>query len=577
MPSFEETLARMKGLYTYGKELNESDNMKPYTLEEHKTAANGTTYGIIRECNKYYIKTAKKGLETVAESYDYIGGFCNKANNEYTSYAKAKDALDSKLFSIRESVDGEVNKNTDNFVSTVFMTEGTEKMRDEIARQRQIMHNAAMIMNESCEIGAARKDDVVKFDGANPEAEKGKKGDEGGKKVSADPAYAGSKTSGVKKNVGPFNQKPSKAADQLSENANGYDEDFGTNGLNKGRDPKSIGWDMEGQSKVNEGEENDWGSEGLPATPGVGEACPKCGKNPCICETDDDDADVDTLGGEDLNTDVDTASDVDVDSDADDIDMGIDDSEEGSDLDADLDSDVEGGEDADSLDDDSLESSEDDDLKAQIADLQAQIDALKEKANFFDDDDDVSADEDMEDDGEDEDEFDFESDDEDDLDADLDSDEDEVDLDSDEDDLDVDSDSDAEGFSEDDLDSDLDSDDDDFDSDEDEEGNISECGDFNNDLYESKKVKMNSIIESVVSSILKEDELHVFGKHPGYRKKPMELPSTGEDKNQWGRDWNDESVHNEEPFGEKIGDGSPFNQLVDAVTKDVMNKISSLK
>ena len=91
--------------------------------------------------------------------------------------------------------------------------------------------------------------------------------------------------------------------------------------------------------------------------------------------------------------------------------------------------------------------------------------------------------------------------------------------------------------------------------------------------FESKKRFMNSIVESVVKSILKEDELHDFGKHPGYRKKPMDLPPTGEDKNEHGEDWNDESVHSEEPFGKQIGDSSPFNQLVDAVTQDVMYQL----
>ena len=91
---------------------------------------------------------------------------------------------------------------------------------------------------------------------------------------------------------------------------------------------------------------------------------------------------------------------------------------------------------------------------------------------------------------------------------------------------------------------------------------------------ESKRSYMNYIVESVVNNILNEDELHVWGKHPGYRKKPMNLPATGEDKNQWGEDWNDDSVYSEEPFGNKIGDGSPYNILVDAITKDVMSQLS---
>jgi hypothetical protein len=71
---------------------------------------------------------------------------------------------------------------------------------------------------------------------------------------------------------------------------------------------------------------------------------------------------------------------------------------------------------------------------------------------------------------------------------------------------------------------------------------------------------------------MKEDKLNVFGKHPGYRKKPMNLPPTGEDKNQWGRDWNDESVYSEEPFGTKIGSSAPFD-IVQNVTDSIMEQI----
>ena len=67
MSSFEETLARMRGLYTYGKELNEGNDLKTHTLEYHAIAADGKSYGIIKECNKYYIKSAPKDKEMVAE------------------------------------------------------------------------------------------------------------------------------------------------------------------------------------------------------------------------------------------------------------------------------------------------------------------------------------------------------------------------------------------------------------------------------------------------------------------------------------------------------------------------------
>jgi hypothetical protein len=97
------------------------------------------------------------------------------------------------------------------------------------------------------------------------------------------------------------------------------------------------------------------------------------------------------------------------------------------------------------------------------------------------------------------------------------------------------------------------------------------------DLYEAKAAKLNSIVESVVNDILNEDELHVFGDHPGYRKKPMTLPQTGEDKFQVNRDWNDESVHSEEPFGKGKGDSTPFDQLVAQITDSVMKQISENK
>jgi hypothetical protein len=106
------------------------------------------------------------------------------------------------------------------------------------------------------------------------------------------------------------------------------------------------------------------------------------------------------------------------------------------------------------------------------------------------------------------------------------------------------------------------------------EDETEESYDEEESLMEMKRRYMSSIVESVTRDFINENELNVFGKHPGYRKKPMELPTTGEDENQWGRDWNDESVYSEEPFGTKIGDSAPFNILVDTITKDVMTQLS---
>ena len=615
MPSFNETLERMKSLYTYGKEMNESKNLKTHTLEHRAVAADGITYGIIRENSKYYIKSAPKGKETIAEAYDYLGGFCNKGNYEYTSYANALKQFELKMASINEAHDQKVNIESLNpFRAHEVLREATDAMRDEIARQRQIMYNAAMLMNESTEIGAARKDDVVKFDGKNPEAETGKKGDEGNTKATAEPEYKGSKTNGVQKKVGPFDQAAKASKDQLKEDAgdigdaplHSNTENWGTEGIGKGRDPKQVGWEMDGQKTVNE-EEEDWASKGLPSSPGVGEADTDHNNDPFnkgLNEEDefDDNAgdveggdepmdgemnvtdveggeeepmgdDLGAEGGEDLATDTD-------------FDAGVGDDEGAEDFTGE-----EGEFDDEPIDDemgdepmDEPEMGGDEDLRAQIEDLQAQLDALRAQLEGEEPMDGEMGDDDLA--GE---EPDFEGDAEN-----LGGDEDfGTDL-SGEGDDEFGADLSGEGSG--DFEGDFNNvDDDEFGGEGDLEGgdelggedtlgddeDLDECG-MGGDMQmpqqpmmESKKKIMNRIVESVVKKMLNEDELHVFGKHPGYRKKPMELPTTGEDKNQWGEDWNDESVHSEEPFGSKIGDGDPFNTLVNAITKDVMYQLKA--
>lgn len=535
MGSFENTLDRMKALYTYGKDINESKKINSYSLEHKATAADGITYGIIRECNKYYIKKAQPGKEAIAESYQYLGGFCNKGNYEYDSYNKALKNFELKLASINEANNGNVVISTlDPFKKGEFIVEGTERMKDVIARQRQIMHNVSMIMNESSTIGASRKDDVVKYDGKNPEAETGKRGDEGMTTATAKPDYAGSKTNGVDKKVDPFNENPGKCEDQLKESCDCGEEncscDWGSEGIGKGRDPKQVGWDMEGQTVVNE-EEQDWASAGLPSTPGVGEADTDHNNDPFNKTVNE---------GEEF----DVEDDVEVDATADeteDEDFGSEDFDV-EDYESEEDADVVDTDDID-LGDEEMPEDSDGDIMARIAELEAELEALKAQVNGDD-------------------EFDAEGEDFDDesgMDIDIDTAEADDDVSEFEADFDTVDDSEFEG--------------------EDLEGEgeesfeeMDECGDMS--LMEAKRAYMNHIVESVVANMINEDELHVFGKHPGYQKKPMELPTTGEDNNQWGEDWNDDSVYSEEPFGTKIGDSAPFNKLVDTITKDVLTKIS---
>ena len=98
-------LDRMKSLINYGKveENTQSGAIIP-RVEYSQKAADGKTYGIIRECNKFYIKVApKKDTEVLAEDFDYIGGINNRRENEYATYAKASKQFDLKMMSINEA------------------------------------------------------------------------------------------------------------------------------------------------------------------------------------------------------------------------------------------------------------------------------------------------------------------------------------------------------------------------------------------------------------------------------------------------------------------------------------------
>jgi len=545
MSNFEETIARMKGLYTYGKELNESNDIKAHTLEHHAIAADGKSYGIIKECSKYYIKSAPKDKEMVAEAYDYLGGFCNKRDYEYTSYANALKNFELKMASINEAHNGTVNISTlDPFRKEEYLVECTKNMKDEIARQRQIMSNASMIMNEANEIGASNKNNVVKYDGKNPETPKknGNTINDGtdAKVVDQDKVkgFNGNKPH-ADKTGNPFTERmnegaccgkcgknPCECQGNCNEEAGDIGDapllpntrNWGTEGINKGRNPEQIGWDMDDQETVNE-ETNEW-DEGLPNAAGVGEADTDHNNDPFNNSINEEEEDTFSIDDEEETIDGDNTDELDsteedtVDAEFDGEDETFNDEDE-TEEDFDLNNDDFDTEDEDSINADfDLEmdnETEDEDLRSEIDSLKAEIETLK---------------------------------------AQLDNNEDE-------------------NFEEEDFEED------DFDENDGEEGfdEIEECGEIPQQMMESKRAKMNRIVESVVNQFLNEDELHVFGKHPGYRKKPMELPTTGEDQNQWGRDWNDESVHNEEPFGSKIGNGDPFTELVNNVTKDVMYQL----
>ncbi len=147
--SAEEQIATMQRLINFGVNENVSSSSKPI-VEFKRKAANGKTYGIIRESTKYYIMEApQKDTEVLAEDFDYIGGYNNRKENEYSSYSKASNALDLKIMSINECV----NKKDRVIIEAPTIKADwedklTESMRKEIDRFKSITNNVAKILKE---------------------------------------------------------------------------------------------------------------------------------------------------------------------------------------------------------------------------------------------------------------------------------------------------------------------------------------------------------------------------------------------------------------------------------------------
>ena len=365
MSKRDEQIARMQGLMTYGI----TNTSKKTPITESVEGPDGKIYAIIREGSKYHIKSTTKGNELVAESFNYIGGFMNKKNNEYSSYNQASKNLELKMRSLNEAYG--VNKpiellNPDKKENLVL--EMTDAMKASLARYRQIMNNASGIMNEST-ISASNT--------GNPEAPK---------------------TTGFSPKLGePFTDNAEAKLDtDLKTTANDPEkqgEPFGDN--SKAEDYKDAQYVPSGSVankkptggkvvRVNEEYEetfeecDEWGSCGLPSEAGVGEIGDDA---PFTLQEDADEF----VGFADDENDIDE-SEADVDVDLDDVDIDLDDATEVDSDDTELDDidsvdfidDEEDNEDLeDDLEDEEIEeNSEIESLKKEVQELRDMIEAL---------------------------------------------------------------------------------------------------------------------------------------------------------------------------------------------------------
>lgn len=168
-------LDRMKSLINYGKveENTQSGAIIP-RVEYSQKAADGKTYGIIRECNKFYIKVApKKDTEVLAEDFDYIGGINNRRENEYATYAKASKQFDLKMMSINEAhaVKVPVEQFKEQEESDWQINE-TKEMRSELNRFMQITNNVQSILSEDKQGFTMNHDNVPEAPASHPSDKK---------------------------------------------------------------------------------------------------------------------------------------------------------------------------------------------------------------------------------------------------------------------------------------------------------------------------------------------------------------------------------------------------------------------
>ncbi len=140
---YDEQLSHMSHLMFYNAN-NETKKSTYSSVMNMKEGADGRVYGIVAEGTKYYVKSCPKGKENLTESFDYIGGFLNRKDCAYSSYADAVKDMDMRLMTLNED-HGKRMPINEMKRSSDFMDESMVEMQEDIARHRQILENIDVI------------------------------------------------------------------------------------------------------------------------------------------------------------------------------------------------------------------------------------------------------------------------------------------------------------------------------------------------------------------------------------------------------------------------------------------------
>ena len=507
MNNVNEQISRMKAMMTYGLKTENKSNQ--YSgIEYQREGADGKLYGIVREGTKYYIKVSNKITNALNEDFNYIGGFRNRKDNEYSSYANALKNFEMKMSSIKEAVGNKepIIESWNPDKKEMLAVEATDKMRREIARQRQIMANTSMIqekknyevnLDEACcgvnkECSATQKNNIKKTSDGKGEPT-GKGGDPFTKKV--DSEHKATQKTNVKKEF-----KPVMEGDEVlgwNDNKDYLDTSKGTEvGDDAPFTETTCCSDKEMENgTVEEGTAmHNTDNQNSPAV-GVGEI--------------GDDAPFTEKAKDSLKEGMDDEPEF---GDDEEPEFGAEDEPEFGDNESEF------GEEEPEMGDEEFEDeveSDDNDIEARLSSIEDMIYKIADKLDIsefdtddklYDDDEDDTSDEDFEDDNE-------------------------------------------------------------FGEEEPEMGDDED--EF--EVYESVNYR----------KMMSEDRLDYFGKHPAYQKEPMKLPTNKHQEMPEYYDMNDESVENEQPFGQKIGDSAPFkinpqdieNAIAESVKRILKKKI----
>ena len=574
----QNQLSRMKAMMTYGL-TTENKNCQFSNVEFDKVAADGKHYAIIREGSKYYIKVSDK-KDALREDYNYIGGFCNRSQNEYQSYANALKQFELKMMSIQENYaknKGIVIESWNPYKKEELTIEATEKMRKEIARQKEIINNATKIFEgknvsttiaEDCcidkECAASQKNNIKKTSDGKGEPT-GNGGDPFTKSSSAETSKT--QKTNVKKEFKPVMNEEETLA--WNDNKDYLDTTHGTEVGDDAPFTKAKGNTEDLDNGVVEecGAMHACDNQNCPSV-GVGEIGDDApfeekAKNELQeggffhNDSVSDDEQLEELPDE-IQLEDEELDDVEMD-DVEDFDSEVEDdtdSLEDDDLDLDVDYNAE-------IEEDPIE---EDSVETRLAAIEDAIAKISEKLGVDDFEDDNLYDDKSEEDIESDDEMEFEIEPED------------------------------EEMGEDDID---------FDGAEEtfEEGKKwDKVKEFGKKTWDKAKKRMKDEEEKVMSAknplYLGDDDddeldecriietpsyrrmmneegtrLDMFGKHPAYQKQVMSLPSNKHQEMNGYYDMNDDSVESEAPFGQHIGDGAPFEQDIQSIENAIAEAV----